>query len=298
MRNRAMRVWTWVVALLMMQGVTALSGDGVAAWAGDGVVRVLAIGNSFSMDAVEQNLWQIAAADGQQMVIVNMYIGGCPIERHVNNIRADKADYRYCRIGVDGSRTVREGVSLASIIDEEPWDYVSVQQASHDSGLPATYALLPELVEWVRANAPTAEVVFHQTWAYAKTSTHSGFANYGRDQMKMYGAIISTSRAEARKAGIHTFIPTGTAVQNARGTALGDDLTRDGFHLSYGIGRYIAAATWYETLCHRSVVGNSYVPDGSEAGTAALTAEECRLAQKAVHKAVKRPFKVSKVKRG
>ena len=35
-----MRVWTWVVALLLMQGVTALSGDGVAAWAGDGVVRV------------------------------------------------------------------------------------------------------------------------------------------------------------------------------------------------------------------------------------------------------------------
>ena len=266
------------------------------AWADNGVVRVLAIGNSFSMDAVEQNLWHIAAADGQPMLIVNMYIGGCSIERHVNNIRENKADYRYCRIAPDGSRTVREHVSLADIIGEEPWDYVSVQQASHDSGFPATYALLPELVEWVRVQAPTAEVVFHQTWAYAKTSTHSGFANYGRDQQTMYSAIISTSCAEAKKAGIRTFIPSGTAVQNARGTALGDDLTRDGFHLSYGIGRYIAAATWYETLCHRSVVGNSYVPDGSEAGTEALTAEQCRLAQKAVHKAVKKPFKLSKIR--
>lgn len=275
----------WVVALLLTLVESA------AAWAGDGIVRVLAIGNSFSMDAVEQNLWQIAAADGQQMIIVNMYIGGCSIERHVNNIRTNKADYRYCRIDAGGQRTVREGVSLADIIGEEPWDYVSVQQASHDSGLPATYALLPELVQWVRTQAPTAEVVFHQTWAYAKTSSHSGFANYGRDQQTMYNAIIGTTRAEARKAGIRRFIPSGTAVQNARGTALGDDLTRDGYHLSHGVGRYIAAATWYEALCHRSVVGNAYVPDGSEPGTEALTPEECRLAQKAVHKAVKRPFK-------
>ena len=103
--------------------------------------------------------------------------------------------------------------------------------------------------------------------------------------------VVYPKAFEARKAGIRRFIPTGAAVQNARETALGDDLTRDGYHLSYGVGRYIAAATWYEALCHRSVVGNAYVPDGSEPGTEALTPEECRLAQKAVHKAVKRPFK-------
>ena len=38
------------------------------------VVKVLAIGNSFSQDAVEQYLHEIAEADGKQLIIGNMYI--------------------------------------------------------------------------------------------------------------------------------------------------------------------------------------------------------------------------------
>lgn len=37
-------------------------------------LRILAIGNSFSQDAVEQNLYEICAAAGQQVIIGNMYI--------------------------------------------------------------------------------------------------------------------------------------------------------------------------------------------------------------------------------
>ena len=40
-------------------------------------VRILAIGNSFSQDAVEQNLHELAAAEGIPTIIGNMYIGGC-----------------------------------------------------------------------------------------------------------------------------------------------------------------------------------------------------------------------------
>ena len=40
-------------------------------------------------------------------------------------------------------------------------------------------------------------------------------------------------------------------MRNIRTSPLGDTLTRDGFHLSYGIGRYTAALTWlaYFTGC-------------------------------------------------
>ena len=39
-------------------------------------LKVLAIGNSFSENSVEQNLWDIADADGVQMIIGNAYRGG------------------------------------------------------------------------------------------------------------------------------------------------------------------------------------------------------------------------------
>ncbi len=45
-------------------------------------IKVLAIGNSFSEDAVEQNLHELTVADGCQMIVANMYIGGCSLCRH------------------------------------------------------------------------------------------------------------------------------------------------------------------------------------------------------------------------
>lgn len=38
------------------------------------VVKILAIGNSFSEDAIEQNLHELADADGVKTIIANLYI--------------------------------------------------------------------------------------------------------------------------------------------------------------------------------------------------------------------------------
>ncbi len=261
----------------------------ICSWAAE-PVKILAIGNSFSEDAVEQHLSGLARAEGLEVVICNMYIGGCSIERHVNNLREDIPDYRYRKIDVDGKMTEVYGYTLEKVLAEEEWDYVSVQQASHYSGLPETYELLPELVNFIRERVPEdAVIMFHQTWAYSPDSSHGGYANYGRDQMKMYNAIISTVNQETEEVGIELIIPCGTAIQNARTSFLGPDLTRDGYHLSRTVGRYIASCTWLEAVLGVNPVGNTYCPEG-------MTAKECRTAQKAAHKAVKKPSKVSKIK--
>src|SRR3546814_10463706 len=57
-------------------------------------LRVLAIGNSFSQDAVEQYLYELAAAADKPIIIANMYIGGAPLSLHWENADADKAAYR------------------------------------------------------------------------------------------------------------------------------------------------------------------------------------------------------------
>ena len=61
------------------------------------VLKVLAIGNSFSVDAIEQNLYELAHAQGDSLVIGNAYIGGCTIDRHWENTYNGKTDYSYRR---------------------------------------------------------------------------------------------------------------------------------------------------------------------------------------------------------
>jgi hypothetical protein len=253
-------------------------------------VKVLAIGNSFSEDAIEQHLSALARAEGLNVIICNMYIGGCSIERHVENLRGNKPEYRYRKFDVNGKLTEKWNHTLEAALAEEDWDYVSLQQVSQNSGIPESYVLLPELVDYVKARVPEdAVLMFHQTWAYAPKSNHGGFVNYDRDQMKMYEAIVKTVNQEAPKVGIKLIIPCGTAIQNARTSALGTDLTRDGFHLSFAHGRYIASCTWLEAVLGVNPIGNDYCPEG-------MTPEECKLAQKAAHKAVKKPSKVTRIK--
>lgn len=95
----------------------------IAAGAKERTIKILAIGNSFSWDSVEQNLHQIADADGTTLIIGNMYIGGCSIEHHVNNLRNDLPEYRYMKISADGSE---EGTAAVSKEDRK-----LIQKAVH-----------------------------------------------------------------------------------------------------------------------------------------------------------------------
>ena len=106
------------------------------------------------------------------------------------------------------------------------------------------------------------------------------------------------SRA-SKEFDIPVVIPSGDAVQIARGTRLNNQdevpatckvyqLTRDGFHLSRQFGRYIAACAWFETLIRptlgKSVKGNGYLLRDTEYS---ITRKDARLCQKCAIKAVK-----------
>ncbi len=244
---------------------------------GKGVLKVLAIGNSFSEDAVEQYLYELAAAQGDSLVIGNAYIGGCSIDRHWDNAQTGKADYEYRKI-VGGIRSNRKKTTLKEIIHDERWDIITLQQASHYSGLPGTYRNLGKLRDYVRKEAlnPKVRFAFHMTWAYAQNSNHNAFKNYGNDQMQMYQAICQTVKQATRQYGIRKIIPTGIVIQNAR-AIIGDKLNRDGYHLERTIGRYTAACTWCRFLTKKDITKNSYHPetiDSSTAATLRLSAKE------------------------
>ena len=251
-------------------------------------VRILAIGNSFSQDAVEQYLHELAEAEGISTIIGNMFIGGCSLERHVKNARDNAPAYAYRKIGTDGKKREKGKMSLETVLADEDWDYVSLQQASPFSGMYETYeASLPELIEYVKARLPKkTKLMLHQTWAYASTSKHSGFKNYNCNQLTMYQAIVDAVKKAAKVNKIKIVIPSGTAIQNARTSFIGDHLNRDGYHLDVKVGRYTAACTWFERIFKHNVVGNPYAPEGLDEARKAV-------AQKAAHAAVKHPYKVT-----
>lgn len=255
-------------------------------------VKVLAIGNSFSADAVEEHLWPLAHAAGRPVIIGNMYIPGCSLERHCENMFGNKPAYSYRKISADGVMTKTPDFTLEMALADEEWDYVSFQQASPLSGLPDSYRpYLAELVEFVKERVSEDTVMMlHQTWAYDWDSSRAGFANYGRDQRVMYASIVSAVNEMAAETGITLVIPCGTAVQNARTSdELRSTMTRDGYHLHKPVGRYVAGCTWLESVLGVNPVRSQYCPEG-------MTVRQCRLAQKAAHKAVRRPDIVSSIK--
>ncbi len=263
-----------------------------AAAQGDNVIRILAIGNSFSEDAVEQYLYELAHEAGYELIIGNAYKGGQSLEGHWKEVMADARNVDYRKV-VGGKKTNHPKRNLQSIIEDEPWDFITLQQSSPISGKAETYEpWLSKLIAYVKVYAKNdaARIGFHMTWAYSKDSDHGGFANYNRDQMTMYQAICdAVDKSMTKHSELSFLIPSGTAIQNARTSPLGDTLCRDGYHLDFNTGRYVAACTWLATILGESPKGKKFRPEKTDKKAA-------RIAQKAACKAVKKPMTVSVIK--
>ena len=264
-------------------------------------LRVLAIGNSFSEDAVEQYLWELGKEAGVNFVIGNAYRGGWSLAAHWKDASTRAADTEYRKV-VNGRRTNLGKRTIKDIVTDEPWDVITLQQVSQEAGRDESYEpSLSLMIGYVKALATNDSVRlgFHQTWAYAQDSSHGGFAYYDRNQFLMYASIVAAveEAMQNHRGDLQFYIPVGTAIQNARTTELADpvigdaqpvnrELTRDGFHLNYTIGRYIAACTWLEALTGISSVGLKSRPKG-------VTPVQAELAQQAAHAAIEVPVAVT-----
>lgn len=256
----------------------------------DGVIRILSIGNSFSEDAIEASLYELAKEKGITVIIGNMYIGGASLEQHKTNIQNGASIYSYRKIGKDGVRKVYNNVRLDVAVDDEQWDYVSFQQVSQNSGqLETIQASLPAVFNYVKSKIknPKVKYAYHQTWAYSQTSTHEGFANYNRDQLTMYNAIVNVSLKVKEVVPVDIIVPAGTAIQTGRTSAIEDGFTRDGYHLN-PLGRFTAACTWFETLFSQSTVNMTYKPEG-------MSNFDASVARNAAHFAVLKPYEVTQM---
>lgn len=226
------------------------------------MLKILAIGNSFSEDATAC-LHDIAALDGKEAKVVNLMIGGCSLGTHWKNVLADAADYDY---QLNGNVETGRKVSLYEALTEEDWDVVTFQQASRDSGIDTSYyPFIKSLSTYAKKYAPHAQQYMHQTWAYEQDSTHDGFANYGNDQAAMQRQINMAVLGAARNikakiipcGEIFTLLRALPGFDYANG---GQSLCRDGYHAHLVYGRFALAATWYEVLFGGNILTNNFLP--------------------------------------
>jgi len=245
-------------------------------------VKLLAIGNSFSGNATHY-LPGIVEAGGDTLTFKHISIGGCPLGRHWTNADA----FQHGATNAD---------ALAwKALPSAKWDFITLQQYSMFSYKLETYRpFAKQLRDYVKAQAPTAEIVIHETWAYREDDPL-----FKKDftQQKMYSGLRNAYETTASELGCR-IIPVGDAFQNARADAAwkgvfpdpkfnygqpqypalpdqthslnrgyswtkGKDdkwhLTLDAHHAN-SAGEYLAAAVWYEFLFGHSVVGNKFAP--------------------------------------
>lgn len=215
-------------------------------------LQVLAIGNSFSQDATRY-LHQIARADGFSLQIVNLYIGGCTLERHFRNSLSDDKAYV---LEVNGENS-GFFVSLKDALLNRKWDIITLQQASHESIDYQNYQpYLTELSAYIKKHAPTAKQAIHQTWAYAQDAEKLTNLGYD-DQGKMYQDLKVAYEAAAKDINPDTMIPSGLLFQNLLKHGI-DKLHRDGYHATMGLGRYALALLWYHILTGKDVTKNTF----------------------------------------
>lgn len=126
-------------------------------------MKILLISNSFGVN-LQTFVKELAVFNGLNLEIYTLYIGGCPLELHDKNIKENNKAYE---LFVDGNST-GEFVSINDALTRENWDYVSLQQASHLSGIISSYyPYFNNVYTYVKERCPKSKIMFHKTWAYS-----------------------------------------------------------------------------------------------------------------------------------
>ncbi len=271
-------------------------------------LKVLTIGNSFA-DNLTAFLPEIAAAANKPLVLARANIGGCSFERHARHLAAalkdpnDTSDEtRAYKNNPAYNLPGRKKVTLVEALTAQPWDIITIQQASPLSFKPETYEpYASEVIAAVRKFAPTAIILVHQTWAWREDDARfkDGFT-----QQKMFDDLVAAYRRLADRHKLRT-IPSGTAIQNARKTSrwtyrLDPDFdyknppegkvpdqssslqvgwawkkkkdkpsfVADTIHLN-DAGRYLVGCLFYEMLWNANCLDVSFVPKNISAEAAA-----------------------------
>ena len=171
-------------------------------------VRLLTVGNSFSANAT-RHLDALVKAAGHTLIHQPIVVGGASLELHATKALAHEKDPQ----STNGLYSNKQ--SLKQMLAAQPWDFVTIQQASFKSHDLATYRpFAQQLHDFIRQHAPQAAVLVHQTWAYRvddpRFAVAAPKAGEPATQADMYRMLTSAYTAIAAELGARR-IPVGDA---------------------------------------------------------------------------------------
>ena len=273
--------------------------------------KILAINSSFGLNTT-QLLYDIAVAEGyEDVTVARLYGSGATLANHVDNAEKNAAFYEYTKISTATGgqwKTLypydKNGVNGATMqhgLQDENWDIIFIQQSAAHAPQARFYGTyIIDLIKYVNTKKtnPDAKFVWNMCWAYQKDSTDQYvFPKFDKDQMKMYDALVEVqNQFVVPNKDIAAIIPTGTTIQNARTSYIGDHLTRDGMHLN-SLGKVFAGYTLFATITGEEIkeVKIDQVTQAMSSDSAAITLTESdkQVIVEAVNNAVKNPFAVT-----
>ncbi|MCB1120530.1 MAG: DUF4886 domain-containing protein [Verrucomicrobiae bacterium] len=278
-------------------------------------VRILTIGNSFAENALTY-LSQLAEASGNELIDGRANLGGCTVQRHWNHAARYEANHK----DPEGSPYSGGKYSLMDLINQDDWDFITLQQVSYKSHDLATYyPYIDHLYHYVKEAAPHAKLYTHQIWAYRVDDPRFVPENTGKEpstHQEMYEQVRAAYHSIAKTYGIKS-IPSGDAMyladtdskwgfkpdpswnpEKAKYPSLldqshslhagwswrkqddGSYALRMDGHHASNAGKYLLGCVWFETFFDQSAVGNSFIPEG-------LDPDYARFLQETAHQALK-----------
>ena len=282
-------------------------------------LRVLSIGHSFSKDAMENYLWDLLDSSGKYDYIVCAYLfyPGCPLDGQWDRINGNidpetgypyeyqqyrKTDPYYGSWSTQYKPDNYKNLAAYAIKDED-WDIITIQPSPDYGAGPEVckgkndYGHVGDIVNWINKNKTNkkAQIYYHMTWSFAEDCRLWSFMYSNFDQMQMYNDFVNATKKyifEAHPGKFAGIIPSGTSIQNARSSKLGDvfnmpgnyDANADGYHLN-DRGDLVAALTWYCVLTGQSAK-TATCPDTTYASEFDIFVE-------AVDAAIKTPYAVT-----
>jgi len=268
--------------------------------AGTQIRNILMIGNS-NCSYFNDELYAIAKADGIELVVANLYISGCSVEKHVEQMEYGLPYTKYTIHDAAGKSERVDEVSLQDALAERDWDAITLQQ-HYDPLLCTNIAVATastnryakKIYDYLKTAEPNALLFWHQNWAFqlgypGDPNAHEDKKIETEEKQTANHLIMQESSKLVCHENQTYRIPTGDAWQLARAdarighvlsnkdTAGTTDYIHDG---EAGGGQYLNACVWYEVLMQKSCIGNTFRPDY------ALSEEKILVLQQIAHDAV------------
>lgn len=227
---------------------------------GKDVLKILAIGNSFTAYPCDYLSGMLTASgcDASKICLYTMWESGYSLDNWANDY-ANNSSRSITR--VMGSASVANASGSKSVAQQlaKDWDVVVFQEVSNRAQKFSNFnPSLKKLVQAVRRHClnPNVAIAWQQVWTRKKSGTTN------------YSDVVAATQSMAAYNGIDIIVPSGTAIENARGISQFANventfyLTEDGVHPSWGVGKYVASCAWWETLIAPhygvSILGNTY----------------------------------------